>query len=559
MRCRAPTGPARRRAGTAAPGCDPSAAPRSNVSVHGARLDGRRAAGVAGRRHRRAAPRRARRAGTSSAPSASSTPPISTATSAVAAVLGERLDGDRHVTDLDRLADDGRRRRVVLAGDAQQLDHAGDEDHEPAPDGQQEQGPGASRPQATDAAQPKAHSSKALVVRLVGGGVPVAAVEALRVRRARPAARTPPPHRRRRGPGSTAPPRRRRRRTRRRAASSSRRSSPARPARTPGSAGRTAPRRRPSRRRPRPRRSTPRRRRRRSPRSRHRPSESSAGTDSSLGERLALDRVVASAPCRRSGRASSSAPSSSPGRSKSSSVGMSMSPTSMSSSIEPATSVICSWSCSISSRDSARIDGQDLLGPGGHRAEVPAPVDLLDDEAGVDVVVERRLERRPARSSTGWGSSSTSSSCGMLSAISQLFTSSSPAARRDDPAAVAQLDAHRLALGAGLERDGGDGDRAGVAAAGDLVVPVGDRHRDVDVVERGLGLVEEQRGVALQRLELVRVERGDDGARGRGPRRRRGTRPSPPPGCRRRSGRCPRRGCPRRSPPGPPRRRCRRG
>ena len=54
----------------------------------------------------------------------------------------------------DRLADGGRGRRVVLAGDAQQLDDAGGEDDEAAPDGEQQQGAGAHGPQDTGRSPP---------------------------------------------------------------------------------------------------------------------------------------------------------------------------------------------------------------------------------------------------------------------------------------------------------------------------------------------------------------------------------------------------------------------
>ena len=58
-----------------------------------------------------------------------------------------------------------------------------------------------------------------------------------------------------------------------------------------------------------------------------------------------------------------------------------------------ATSAICSWSCSISSRDRARTTARTCSDPVAIGLKYQRAVDLLGDEPGVDVVVERGLER----------------------------------------------------------------------------------------------------------------------------------------------------------------------
>ncbi len=63
--------------------------------------------------------------------------------------LGDVLHGHHEVADLHRGADERRRRRIVLPHDAQQLHHAGDEDQQPASDGQQQEGAGAHAAQDT--------------------------------------------------------------------------------------------------------------------------------------------------------------------------------------------------------------------------------------------------------------------------------------------------------------------------------------------------------------------------------------------------------------------------
>ena len=56
--------------------------------------------------------------------------------------LADALDRHLHVAHAYRLADRHGPRRIVLAGDAQQLHDAGDEDRQPAHDGEQQQGAG---------------------------------------------------------------------------------------------------------------------------------------------------------------------------------------------------------------------------------------------------------------------------------------------------------------------------------------------------------------------------------------------------------------------------------
>ena len=124
----APSGPARRRGGRAGRGSSRRPSARSNVSVHrraatvvaphapsspaiGAQGIARARRGGSRRRRPDRRPRRSRRRR-----SPCRRPPSNS------------LDGDRHVADVDRLADGRRRRRVVLAGDAQQLHDACGED-----------------------------------------------------------------------------------------------------------------------------------------------------------------------------------------------------------------------------------------------------------------------------------------------------------------------------------------------------------------------------------------------------------------------------------------------
>ena len=100
-------------------------------------------------------------------------------------------------------------------------------------------------------------------------------------------------------------------------------------------------------------------------------------------------------------------------------------------------------------------DGQHLVGDGRHRAEVPAAVDLLDDDARVLVVVERGLEvgDRVLDGLRVVDDVVQSISSLELSCSSQELTSSW-SGTLDDDAPVLEARRQRLALGRDLDARG---------------------------------------------------------------------------------------------------------